>query len=777
MAIAEVDAHGRMPAGSSADGGWGVMHLLSTAHENQLGRAARLARVTPAAARSDLAANVTAGAALLAGLAGANPPSRLAAWRGALTRFGGSALFADEVLRRVGVRATARAGSPSRADYPGARWIPAGRKSFLRADRPFSSPITRIVIHTTEGPYASAIREFAHAGTRSSAAYVIRSSDGAITQMVHEKDVAWHSGNREYNATSIGIEHEAFVHDCSWYTNAMYRSSARLVAYLTSKYGIPIDRSHIIGHSQVPDPFHPGGFGGFARHTDPGPCWNWRKYMRLVRADAGQAPGQRGPVQVVDDGTPSSFKARGWRRVRPDSMQLFGSAYFLAKPTRSAPAARFRFSIPATGDYAVYAWWPSDRKRNPAVPFEVDTATGRQSLTVNERTNGGHWNYLGTFTLPAGKRWDVRISRDSSARGRISADAVMAAPVGHPLQSGLLPGGVGYAVTGSELAVTGNSGASWRSVTPPGLAATDIRAVRFLDAAEGVVVALSGFSRQQFMLWRTADGGLTWSSSRLPMPVGVDPAAPISIAAPDPAHLFLGLSLQQGLGRPGPGVLLASSDGGHTWSRRLLPGSGALTFDTATQGWLAPIDGRVYRTSNGGRSWRQASLPAPGGFASTLPLATLPVFSDPTQGVLPVTFRRGARAAVSFLRTGDGGATWRTAATVAGTRAPTLAGRVPAAVANAADWIALPDGGSRAVSLENGKLARTVATAGLPLTAPGFELTSVSFSAATTGWATVSTCAAGTGSRCTRGESLYRTVDGGRTWAPLDVPGRPSRTG
>jgi hypothetical protein len=82
VAVAEIDAHGRMPAGSTPDGGWGVMHLLATAHEDQVGRAARLAGLTPAAAKRDLTANVGAGAALLAGLAEGKPPDRLAAWRG-----------------------------------------------------------------------------------------------------------------------------------------------------------------------------------------------------------------------------------------------------------------------------------------------------------------------------------------------------------------------------------------------------------------------------------------------------------------------------------------------------------------------------------------------------------------------------------------------------------------------------------------------------------------------------------------------------------------------
>lgn len=777
VAIAQIDAHARMPASRTPDGGWGVMHLVSTRHDDQLRVAARLAHVTPTAAKHDLTANVSAGAALLARLA-RRTPQRLDAWRGSLAQFGGSRLFADEVLGRLGVRVPVRrlAGVRGSAvpDYPSARWVPASPANFQAANRPFSSLITRIVIHTTETPYATAIRFFSRPGARTSAHYVIRSSDGAITQMVHDKDIAWHSGNAQYNATSIGIEHEAFVHDCSWYTDAMYQSSARLVAFLTRKYGIPIDRARIIGHSQVPDPFHPGEFGGASHHTDPGPCWNWPKYMALVRADAGQIPVQQTAEQVVDAATRASFRAPSWRRSR-SSPQTFGPAYFVAKPSRTAAPASFRLAIPATGDYAVYASWPADRNRNPAVPFEIDTVTGWQTSRVNERANGGRWTYLGTFTLSAGKGWDVRVSRNSTSRGWIAADAVTAEPVGHPLESRLLPGGIGYALTGSELALTSDSGSTWRASTPPGLAAADIRAVRFLDAQNGFVVALSGTERQAFKLWRTADGGVTWTSSRLPMPGNVDAAAPISIAVPDASHVFVSLSLQQSLGLPGPGVLLASPNGGRTWSRHLLPGSGEIAFPTPVRGWLAPVDGGLYGTRNGGRTWQPVTVPAPTSFRSTLPLAALPTFSDATHAVLPVTFRRGARAAVSFLTSRNGGTTWRTTATITG-RALKPAGRVPAAIAAATDWIALPNGGSSVVSVTNGKPGLRVATAGLPLTTPGFELEDVSFASATTGWARVSTCTAGTGARCTRSETLYRTLDGGVTWAPLTLPVAPAGT-
>jgi N-acetyl-anhydromuramyl-L-alanine amidase AmpD len=62
----------------------------------------------------------------------------------------------------------------------------------------------------------------------------------------------------------------------------MYRSSAALTRYLCLKYEIPMDRVHIIGHNEVPDPKNSDRLGGVDGHTDPGPHWNWSYFMQLV---------------------------------------------------------------------------------------------------------------------------------------------------------------------------------------------------------------------------------------------------------------------------------------------------------------------------------------------------------------------------------------------------------------------------------------------------------------------------------------------------------------
>src|SRR2546425_7344371 len=141
-------------------------------------------------------------------------------------------------------------------DFPGAQWAPASSANFTVADRPHDHPVDMIVIHDIEGSAASAIRAFQDPNRKASAHYVI-AKNGLITQMVLEKDIAWHAGNWDYNTRAIGIEHEGFAYIPNTYTVPEYDASARLIASICSKWGVPLDRNHVIGHYQVPDPNNP----------------------------------------------------------------------------------------------------------------------------------------------------------------------------------------------------------------------------------------------------------------------------------------------------------------------------------------------------------------------------------------------------------------------------------------------------------------------------------------------------------------------------------------
>ncbi|MFB8776136.1 N-acetylmuramoyl-L-alanine amidase [Streptomyces broussonetiae] len=163
-------------------------------------------------------------------------------------------------------------------DYRGARWVAASSANWRRADRPDDYSIDMVIVHVTQGSFDSAVQVFQDPGHGAASHYVVR-DDGHITQMIRELDVAYHAGNRDYNERSVGIEHAGFVDRPEDFTDAMYAASARLTAGICRRYGIPVDREHIIGHVEVPG----------TDHTDPGPHWDWDRYLRLVRR-ASTAP-------------------------------------------------------------------------------------------------------------------------------------------------------------------------------------------------------------------------------------------------------------------------------------------------------------------------------------------------------------------------------------------------------------------------------------------------------------------------------------------------------
>ena len=166
-----------------------------------------------------------------------------------------------------------------------AQFVPASSSNYTNGSR---TSVDMVVIHTVQGSYSGAISWFQNSSASASAHYVVRSSDGEITQTVDEEDIAWHAGHWDTN---------------KWYTEALYSASARLTRDICDRYGIPIDRSHIIGHYEVPGCSNPGG-GGTSCHTDPGSGWDWDRYIDLVNGSGG---GGSIPIGAIADGDKSGW--------------------------------------------------------------------------------------------------------------------------------------------------------------------------------------------------------------------------------------------------------------------------------------------------------------------------------------------------------------------------------------------------------------------------------------------------------------------------------------
>jgi N-acetylmuramoyl-L-alanine amidase len=480
----------------------------SAAALRTLDRAAALTGASEQALRADARANIEGGAALLrayqqdiGGPVGAG--TGVAAWYGAVARYSGgktaddAAVFADEVYATIqagAARTTDDGHALTLAARPGLRpdrswldrlglpplarpdglecpvtvaceWIPAPYQDLGNgdygnhdlSDRPARQKIEYIVIHDTEETYQDTV-DLVLDPAYVSWNYTLRSVDGHIAQHVKAKDVAWHAGNWYVNAKAIGLEHEGFAAaQGAWYTEAMYRTSAKLVRYLAKRLDIPLDRQHIIGHDNVPG-ITPAAVAGM--HWDPGPYWDWAHYFDLLHAPvkrtggAGPRHGGTGLVTINPDFATNRPAFTGCTGASTDPCPLAGSSEVVlhSAPSHDAPLVvdlgLHPDGAPSTmyisdhgarastgqvyavadrrGDWTAIwylgqqAWFHNPRRAptaDPATGLVVTPRAGRQTIPVYGRAYPEAAAYPEgvpaqaivplQYTLPAGQRYAV----------------------------------------------------------------------------------------------------------------------------------------------------------------------------------------------------------------------------------------------------------------------------------------------------------------------------------------------------------------------------------
>lgn len=159
-------------------------------------------------------------------------------------------------------------------------------------ERPDGAEVEAIVVHSISLPpgeyggdgvvdlFTNRLNPAAHpfypdiAGLKVSAHFLVR-RDGSLLQFVPVHKRAWHAGRSwcegrgRVNDFSVGIELEGT--DQSPYEGAQYAALANLTRALMRRFP-SVTRERIYGHSDIA----PG------RKTDPGPLFDWHRYLELL---------------------------------------------------------------------------------------------------------------------------------------------------------------------------------------------------------------------------------------------------------------------------------------------------------------------------------------------------------------------------------------------------------------------------------------------------------------------------------------------------------------
>ncbi|PWU18697.1 MAG: hypothetical protein C5B50_08355 [Verrucomicrobia bacterium] len=296
------------------------------------------------------------------------------------------------------------AGVLAQPDYPPATWTPPACVKY------YTSGNTRAfcVIHDMEGYYEASVAYLDRCDTNSSGVYNVDASvyylvngiqngpgentptdppAGDITQSVREFDWAWHVSC--WNTYMFGTEHEGFVSNPAWYSEAMYQASSLLQKHLCSTYNITKDRWHIIAHGEWQNPAWTSWMSTnwpqidttCNNHTDPGVYWDWYHFMALLNNANTNIGVYWAPNGVAP--APGSTPSGSWDQ---------SSTNWNSNPNGSGPPALWatQTAIFSAGSSATNAF-----------TVTVTNKIAVNNLLVNQGTitfNGGELDFIGFGT-------------------------------------------------------------------------------------------------------------------------------------------------------------------------------------------------------------------------------------------------------------------------------------------------------------------------------------------------------------------------------------------
>lgn len=315
----------------------------------------------------------------------------------------------------------------------------------------------------------------------------------------------------------------------------------------------------------------------------------------------------------------------------------------------------------------------------------------------------------------------------------------------------------GWGITDTQVVRTDDGGVTWYDVSPSGVSPLGYAAtIDFLDSTQGWVLIADSSDPFKGTMYRTTDGGATWTTISVPFGGG-------DIQFLDADNGWVMASLGAGAGSMGVAVF-QTTDGGATWTQTytndpnqqgagdslplggLKDGLTALDMQTAWIGGVIYAPGVIYlyQTKDGGRSWNQSPLQVPAGYEQGELETIGPEFITSSIAYLPVhvSSQNGVMLAVYISR--DGGQSWLLT--------PTL---IPQG--GTLDFVSPTDGfvWNSSVFYVTRDGAQTWTTVS-PDVAFGDDFAGMDFVSATTGFLLTNDV---TGAR-----NLYKTTDGGATW-------------
>jgi len=166
---------------------------------------------------------------------------------------------------------------------------------------------------------------------------------------------------------------------------------------------------------------------------------------------------------ILDDADPAALpRGAAWTSLSSTTAYQGRS---LVATGGTASTVRWAAGLPEAGTMNVHARWTASSDRAATASYTIDAADGRHVVTVDQRSRGGEWVSLGSYSFAPGQPAIVTLA---GTAGTLSADAVWFEPIATPEAPRDLLIDVATGVRTQGEAGRGWIGTEWSSLTKTG---------------------------------------------------------------------------------------------------------------------------------------------------------------------------------------------------------------------------------------------------------------------------------------------------------------------
>lgn len=122
---------------------------------------------------------------------------------------------------------------------------------------------------------------------------------------------------------------------------------------------------------------------------------------------------------IVDNAGSGFYASSNWW-TSTSTAGYYGTNYHVRGTAAVSDPAQWTANVAASGNYQIYAWWTAGSNRAPSAPYILPNGS---TVYVNQQTNGGQWNLLGTVSLSAGNQ-TTKLSCWTTSGYYVIADAI-----------------------------------------------------------------------------------------------------------------------------------------------------------------------------------------------------------------------------------------------------------------------------------------------------------------------------------------------------------------